>query len=101
MDENNCYNIVLKGMNVMEEVYIVQHCYEYEVAEDITKEDIKVIGIYSSWEKAEEAVQRLKSKEGFNRLPIDCFCIDRYEVNQDNWCDGFITYDGSTGEWIE
>lgn len=85
----------------MGKVYLLQHCYEYEVVEDISKENIKIIGIYSSRERAEQAIERYKLKEGFNRFPVDCFYIDGYELDQDHWKDGFITYDGSTGDWIK
>jgi len=33
-------------------VYLLQHCYEYEIYEDIKAEETKIIGIYSSREKA-------------------------------------------------
>lgn len=85
----------------MEKVYLVQHCYEYEVVEEINKENIKIIGIYSSYEKAEQVIEAYKTKKGFNRFPVDCFYIDEYILDQDHWKDGFITYDGSTGDWIE
>ncbi len=85
----------------MKKVYIVEHCYEYEVAKDISKEDIRVIGIYSSYKKAKKVVKKYKTKRGFNCFSKDCFYISEYELNQGHWVDGFITYDGSTGEWIE
>ncbi|WP_442855427.1 DUF7336 domain-containing protein [Dorea sp. D27] len=50
-----------------------------------------MIGIYSSREKAEEVKEKFKMKKGFCRFSDDCFYIDAYEVNQDNWTDGFVT----------
>lgn len=85
----------------MKNVYIVEHCYEYEVAEDVIKENVKVIGIYNSYKKAKKAVKKFKDKRGFNRFSKKCFNISRCKLNQSYWKDGFITYDGSTGEWIE
>ncbi len=41
-------------------MYIVQHCYEYNVTDEITEENVKIIGIYSSRKKAEEVVQNIK-----------------------------------------
>ncbi len=81
----------------MEKVYLLQHCYEYEVMDGINKEESKIIGIYSSRTKAEQVIEKFKLKKGFNRFPIDCFCIDEYEINQDHWCDGFII-DSGIGE---
>lgn len=85
----------------MRNVYLVQHCYEYNVTDEIKEENVKIIGIYSSRKKAEEVVKKYKEIKGFSRFPDDCFYIDKYKLNQDYWRDGFITYDGSTGEWIE
>lgn len=65
------------------------------------KKNIKVIGIYSSYKKAKKVVKKYKKKQGFNRFPEECFSIDRYELNKNHWKEGFVTYDGSTGEWIE
>ena len=72
-------------------VYLLQHSYEYEIYEDIKAEETKIIGIYSSREKAEEVKEKSKMKKGFCRFSDDCFYIDAYEVNQDNWTDGFVT----------
>ena len=47
----------------MEKVYLLQHCYEYEVMDDINKEESKIIGIYSSRTKAEQVIEKLR-KDG-------------------------------------
>lgn len=86
---------------IINRVYIVEHCYEYKISRYVKQEDVKVIGIYSAYEKAEQAVERYKTKRGFSLFPEDCFYISEYELDQDHWKEGFITYDGSTGEWIE
>ena len=67
-------------------VYLLQHSYENEGSEET-----KIIGIYSSYENAERAKCKVKSKEGFNRFPEDCFYIDAYELDRDNWVEGFIS----------
>jgi len=65
-------------------------------------ENVKFIGVYSSYEEAESAVARLKSQPGFRDYPeiIDMvkeeeyrsgFTIDSYKLNEDNWREGFIT----------
>ena len=50
-----------------------------------------MIGIYSTEEKAREAVQSHKNLEGFKEFPIDCFEIHEYELNRSGWNDGFTT----------
>ena len=64
-------------------VYLLQHSYEYEIHKDIRTEETKVIGIYSSEEKAKETREKFKSKKGFNRFPSECFYIDEYELDKE------------------
>jgi hypothetical protein len=68
------------------DVFVLWHVHEFPDGE----EDAKLIGIYSSWELADEAKQRALSQPGFREAP-DGFCIDRYAVNQDHWTEGYIT----------
>lgn len=81
-------------------VYLLQHSYEYEICEDISTYNTKIIGIYSSQEKAEEVKSQFKLKKGFDRYPEDCFYIDEYQVDEDNWTEGFITWDSENDTWI-
>lgn len=71
----------------MKIVFILQH--SYELSETGAKET-KLIGVYSSKTKAEAAIGRLSKQPGFKDFP-DCFHIDEYEIDQDNWCEGFAT----------
>ncbi|NUF49909.1 DUF7336 domain-containing protein [Gilliamella sp. ESL0250] len=66
-------------------VYFLYHV-RYEDADD---EDVKLIGIYSSHEQAELAIEQLKNKPGFIDYPDD-FQITENVLNQDGWVDGFI-----------
>ena len=50
---------------------------------------VKVIGIYSSWELAEEAEERTRQLPGFADEP-DGFSIEQYEVDKDHWPRGFV-----------
>jgi len=70
----------------METVYLVQHTKNIEEEE----EDVKIIGIYESEPLAKEGVPRLKKLPGFCDYP-EGFYIDEYNLNQDNWTNGFIT----------
>lgn len=67
----------------MKFVYLLMH-----LRADAEDEDLKTIGIYSSQEAAESAIQALRSRTGFVDYP-DGFSIGRYEVNKTFWADGF------------
>jgi len=53
-------------------------------------EDDKLIGVYSSMERAAEARSRALIKPGFRSQP-DGFCIGRREIDRDDWTEGFTT----------
>ena len=54
-----------------------------------THEEVKLIGVFSSEEKAQEAIEQLRNKEGFRDYPPQCFLIDRTGLDQTSWTDGF------------
>ena len=69
----------------MKEVFIVHHTREDEDG----CEYVKLIGVYSSQERAERVVESYKSLPGF----CDCvegFSISEYEVDRNNWTEGFV-----------
>jgi hypothetical protein len=51
-------------------------------------DDAKMIGVYSSEEAAQAAKRRSALLPGFRDHP-DGFIIDRYQVDNDNWTEGF------------
>jgi len=67
------------------EVFVVQHTH---LLGD-TREDIKLIGVYSTVELAQEAVKRMRERSGFCDAP-DGFSIDRYPIDVDRWTEGYI-----------
>jgi len=69
----------------MKSVFLLQHSYELDECEET-----KLIGIYSSREQAETAIQKYKNVLGFKDYP-DCFYLDEYELDKDHWEEGFIT----------
>jgi hypothetical protein len=73
----------------MASVFVLQHVH----SQDDGAEDVKFIGVYSSHEKAQEAVTRLARLPGFADDP-DGFHIDEYRVDQDQWAEGFVTVTG-------
>ena len=50
---------------------------------------VKVVGVYSSRELAEAAVERTRLLPGFVDEP-DGFTIEQYEVDRDHWPRGFV-----------
>lgn len=69
----------------MKMVFLLQHSYELNGVEDS-----KIIGIYSSKEIAESIVIKYKELPGFKDYPNEFF-IDSYEVDTNNWKEGFIS----------
>jgi len=53
-------------------------------------DDFKIIGIYSSTEAAQDGINRARKLPGFQEEP-DCFNIDRYTLDEDNWTNGFVS----------
>ena len=51
---------------------------------------VKVIGIYTSEELAEAAVERTRSLPGFADHP-NGFRVERYDIDRDHWPRGFVT----------
>ncbi|WP_420825990.1 DUF7336 domain-containing protein [Pseudomonas multiresinivorans] len=51
-------------------------------------ETFKIIGIFSTQEKAEEAISNIKDDPGFRENPQG-FVIDPYVTNQIHWVGGF------------
>ncbi len=70
----------------MAQVYVLQHVHELENGD----EDVKFIGVYSSRENAESAIERLIRAPGFCDAP-DSFHIDEYALDQDQWVEGYTT----------
>jgi hypothetical protein len=69
-------------------VHLLWHVRE----DDEYKEDAKLIGVYSSDEKATSAIERLTSQPGFRDYPAG-FEISKYLLDQDHWEEGFISWD--------
>ncbi|WP_203073402.1 hypothetical protein [Falsiroseomonas ponticola] len=77
-------------------VWILLH---YEIAADVdeAEEDEtilseRVVGYYSSQERGEAAIQRMRSKPGFRDWP-DGFRLYPTAPNREVWSDGFVNMD--------
>jgi hypothetical protein len=68
----------------MTEVYILQHTHDLNDDD----QDIKLIGVYSTEEKAQKAISKLSSLPGFKDT-LQSFYIDKYEIDKDHWSEGF------------
>lgn len=69
----------------MASVFVLQHVH----SRDGGDEDVKLIGVYSSREKAGDAVARLSRLPGFSDVP-DGFHVDEYRIDQDHWVEGYV-----------
>ena len=73
----------------MNKVYTLEH--SYECGEDLEYDEAKMLGIYSSFEKAEEAKKRYSNLAGFADYDESCFYIDAYDIDVDTgFTDGFV-----------
>ena len=80
-------------MQLKKAVYKLIHSYEYEY-EGEKFDEIKTLGIFSTKEKAQEHVDKLKNQVGFRDYP-DGFYIDPYYLDKPStlWDDGFVDAD--------
>ena len=69
----------------MNSVFIVWHTHETE-----TSVDEKLIGVYATCTEAEGAVDRLRSKPGFQDSP-EGFDISEYALGKDHWTEGYVS----------
>lgn len=67
-------------------VFVLHHVHKLSAEDD----DAKMIGVYSSEERARAAIGRLSSRPGFAHFP-DGFHVDGYELDTDHWTEGFVT----------
>lgn len=72
------------------DVFLLWHIYELTDGDGIRDEE-KFIGVFSSEEKATDAIEQLKGKEGFRDYPVSCFEIHKSKVDRVGWVDGFVT----------
>jgi hypothetical protein len=72
----------------MKYIYLIQH--SYEVGEDGDYDETKIIGVYSSEEKAKQVMQEYILLPGFKDHPIECFYIGKHEIDKEEWAEGFI-----------
>lgn len=75
-----------------EYVYLLRHTYEY--GDENEHETMKNIEIYTTEEKAKEAINRLILLQGFKDYPIECFVVEEYLLDKDMWwTEGYIKWE--------
>ena len=87
----------LTGMNV----YLLYHVSHLGRADGVHRDDgelrideqagddVKLLGCYSTAERASDRTDRARLLPGFANEP-DCFMVDRHEVDTDSWSVGFV-----------
>src|SRR5437879_5466761 len=65
-------------------VFVVQHVHDLDNAEDV-----KFIGVYSTRERANQAVEALRAQPGFRESSVG-FHIDQYELDEVHWKEGYV-----------
>jgi len=78
----------------MATIFVLQHLHETGDGEDV-----KLVGVYSSRQKAQDAASRLSLAPGFAAAP-NGFHIDEYRLDQDQWSEGYATVAGGTGTGV-
>ncbi len=70
-----------------DKLYLLYHGYEINGLEEI-----KILGIYTTPELAEQAKKRYIMKDGFREFPLHCFFIQEYTPDEDEyWTEGFFS----------
>ncbi|SFR03230.1 hypothetical protein SAMN04488564_102281 [Lentzea waywayandensis] len=59
-------------------------------ADEEEGDDVKLLGVYSTREKAMARIDRARRLAGFRDEP-ECFHIDEYALDEAQWTDGFTT----------
>ncbi len=73
----------------MDYVYTLEHNYIKETCLGKDIEEIKLLGIFSTRDKAKRAIEMYIDKSGFKKHPLDCFQITKYKIGESYWTDGF------------
>ncbi|MEU9886410.1 hypothetical protein [Sphaerisporangium sp. NPDC051011] len=58
-------------------------------------DDVKLLGVYSTPEKAEQRIASARLLPGFKDEP-DCFWYADYQVDEDQWREGYTTVDSES-----
>ncbi|TKV57792.1 hypothetical protein FDO65_16790 [Nakamurella flava] len=71
----------------------VVHARDGELSwEETDGDDVKLLGVFSTRDRADERIALARTQPGFRDEP-DCFLVDAYTVDLPAWDEGF-------GQWI-
>lgn len=62
-----------------------------EVSFDEQNDDMKILGVYSTEQRARERAAQARSLPGFADEP-DCFMVHAYTLDEHLWTDGYFSY---------
>ncbi len=65
-------------------VYVLEHFYYYGKNSEHT--EIKMLGVYSTKHKAQNAVYKYLKITGFKDFTPDCFRVTRYKIDKTDLC---------------
>ncbi|GAB4060152.1 DUF2283 domain-containing protein [Catellatospora paridis] len=69
----------------------VEHTEDGELTwDEQSGDDIKLLGVYSSDQRAQERIEQTRDQPGFVDEP-DCFLVTSYQLDEDHWTEGFVT----------
>jgi len=71
----------------MSAVFLVSHTHALRLDDE---GDVKILGVFSTEASAKLAIRRAKTRPGFRDHPKG-FSVDRYELDRDEWSEGFLT----------
>ena len=57
--------------------------------DEMAGDSVKLLGCYSTEHLATERIARARLLPGVANEP-DCFIVDRYEIDRDEWAEGYI-----------
>lgn len=83
---HNDFRPIILFDKVVMNIFLLWHTHELPGGE----EDSKLIGVYSSRGSAQAAQSRASQLPGFSSAPQG-FTIDSYELEKDEWREGFVT----------
>ncbi|MDU1890796.1 MAG: hypothetical protein E6767_08915 [Dysgonomonas sp.] len=68
--------------------YELYHVYDNDEFEEISK----FIGVFSSMEKVDNAIEHLIKQSGFNNFSKDNIIISQSKLNEYEWKEGFCSW---------
>jgi hypothetical protein len=91
----------LSNVDVTKRQIVYELVHFRECGENSDSDEIKNLGIYSTEQQAEEAIERYFLLPGFNKYPRSCFIIGECELDKDKaWTDGFTSSDEIADEFM-